>query len=156
MVRKLFPALLMTLVILSLGINLYLLVTVMAMRTQLLAVGAVAGPVIETVALDLEHAASETINLVIPVQKNIPISTTITLDDTFEVPIKLNVPIKTIITIPLDLGLLGPQRLSVPIDTMVPIDMSVPIELHRDVPFRTTIPLDISVPINIAIEDTLC
>jgi len=74
----------------------------------------------------------------------VPISTTIPIDEEFDTTITINGPFG--IDIPLDI--------TVPIKLDLPIDLDVAIPVNETVPVNTEVPVNLDVPISIDISET--
>ena len=58
-------------------------------------------------------------------------------------------------SVPLDLGALGKQTVTVPVKTSVPVDVNVPIHVEQTVHIKTQIPVRATVPIRLGPNDPL-
>lgn len=146
--------LLIALVALSLGLNLFLLAQLLRIQAQVSRTLAGAGVALDAVALQMEAAANEEVQFTVAVSETVPIQTSIAVSDTFEVPLNTDVPIDTTVRVPINLGLLGEQTFDVPIQATVPVNLVVPIRIDREIPVRTTVPLQIDVPVTIRVAET--
>lgn len=154
---------LFVLVLLSLGLNGFLLWRLRSFEQQAQTVARKYGPIIkeslnQTIS-DLETFQNSTVEFEVQVNEDIPIKAGIPFNETFEIPIQVTVPISqevstTILVDPLQSGFEIPVDVTVPINIEVPIDVTVPVALDRTVPIETTVPLDLSVPVSIAMSDT--
>lgn len=102
----------------------------------------------------LAQLVTQTITLTVPINQQVPVATTVQLNETFEVPIQTTVPISTVIDVPLQLGILGEVTLDVPINLAVPIDLVVNVPFNEEIPINTTVPIVMDIPVLISLKDT--
>ncbi len=102
----------------------------------------------------LSQLVTQTITLTVPINQQIPVATTVQLDESFEVPIQTTVPINTVIDVPLQLGILGEVTLDVPINISIPIDLVVNVPFSEEIAVNTTVPIEMDVPVVISLKDT--
>lgn len=102
----------------------------------------------------LSQLVTQTITLTVPINQQIPVATSVQLDETFEVPIQTTVPISTVIDVPLQLGILGEITIDVPINLSVPINLVVNVPFSEEIPVNTTVPIVMDVPVVISLKDT--
>lgn len=102
----------------------------------------------------LSQLVTQTITLTVPINQQIPVATSVQLDETFEVPIQTTVPISTVIDVPLQLGILGEITLDVPINLSVPINLVVNVPFSEEIAVNTTVPIVMDVPVVISLKDT--
>jgi hypothetical protein len=147
------------LVIVSLGLNLYLIWQLSRLEQQARQMGPVVQQSLTQAADDLASFQQSTIKFDVKLKQEFPIQADIPFKETIDVPIKLTVPISQEIktTIMLDLLKTGtgiPINIAVPINLDVPIDTTVPVVIDRTIPISTTVPLDLNVPVAIPIAKT--
>jgi hypothetical protein len=133
-------------VIVSLGINAYLLNLVIEVQRQL---GTAAGDAAEAVA-DFSGAS---IDYPVEIRETIPVSLTVRYHDTISVPISYTLPINTNIAVPLRTPL-GTFPLNFPVVASIPISLNPMIPISIVVPISHVVPIAIDVPIHIELADT--
>ncbi len=160
---KITLAILFTLVIISLGLNLFLIFQLMQTRRQLLQIVTDVKPALQetfdTVGQELETFQNSTLQFNIQIDQQVPINTDIPFNETVDVPVQVVIPVKeeietTVMMDPFQAGLEIPVDIVVPIDMEFPIDQVVSFTVARTVPISATIPLSLTVPINIDINNT--
>jgi hypothetical protein len=101
----------------------------------------------------LETFGSSTLTFTVPIDENIAIGTEVVIDRTVEVPIKTTLPINeefdTTITVN------GPFGIDIPLDITVPVDIDVPIDLQLSIPINETVPIDANVPVKLDVPITV-
>lgn len=102
----------------------------------------------------LSQLVTQTITLTVPINQQIPVATSVQLNEIFEVPIQTTVPISTVIDVPVQLGILGEITLDVPINLSVPIDLVVNVPFSEEIAVNTTVPIVMDVPVVISLKDT--
>jgi hypothetical protein len=105
----------------------------------------------------LREFGDSTISFDVSIDEVIPVRTDVVIDRVVEVPIKTTIPIDesfdTTITIDTPFG-------GVPVDVNVPVDVDVPVDLVIDIPINETVeideefPVQLDVPIEIDVRDT--
>ena len=156
--RKIAWALLVILVLVSLVLDIFIVLQLYRARQAALRLTAQA-------AVELEALQGETIRytfhfqdelsvvaevpfrekLDVPIVAAIPISTTVSVEQTLQVPVH---------TLLGDITVEVPLDLDVPVAMTVPIDLSVPVEVSRTATVSTTVPLDLEVPLAIPLAET--
>ena len=152
---------LFVLVIISLGLNLYLVWQLQQARQEVKAVVQEVGPGVqkslEQTIADLETFRNTTLEFKVAVDEEFPVEAQIPFKETIEVPIKLTVPIKQNIDTTIVIDVLGkglPVDVSVPVDVEVPIDTTITVPIDRTIDVSTTVPLKLDVPIALEIGET--
>jgi EmrB/QacA subfamily drug resistance transporter len=112
---------------------------------------------IEEAIAGLREFGRSTISFDVAIDETIPIKTDIVLDRVVQVPIKTTIPINesfdTTITINTPVG-------NIPLDVTVPVDVDVPVDLVVDIPINETVEIDeefpvkLDVPIAIEVSET--
>ncbi len=101
----------------------------------------------------LESFGNSTIEFKVPIDENVELATNVVIDRDIEVPIKTTLPIdesfQTTITVN------GPFGIDIPLDVTVPVDIEVPIDVVVTVPIHETIPLDATVPVKLDLPISL-
>ncbi len=98
--------------------------------------------------------SAETFVYTLGVEQEVPIATSVLLNEEVAVPINTIIPINTTVAIPIDAGLLGIFEVDVPIRAFIPVNLEVAVPISQTVDIATTVPLNIDVPIEIPIADT--
>ena len=151
------------LVVISLGLNIFLIWQLRQVQLQAQETVREFGPAIQdalsqTIA-ELETLENTTLEFEIAVEQNFPIDTEVTFNQTIDVPIDLIIPISqvvetTIMIDPLKTGLEIPVDVSVPVDVEIPINETISIPINRTIPIVADVPLKANVPIEIAVGET--
>jgi hypothetical protein len=151
--------LLWCLVFLSLGLNLYLLYALQ--QARLLAI-----ETIGEAARSISVLAGQTIQYTLPVHQDIPVRTSVAIDETLSVPVSahltqtvpvraiipfrdtLTVPVSTVIPVettfqvPVNIPLVGQQFIAIPISATIPVSLSTPVSISREIPVATNVYID--------------
>jgi hypothetical protein len=151
--------LLFILVLLSLGLNGFLLWQWRSFQQQVVGLGQTTRAALSQAVADLDTFQESTIQFELPVNERIPIQAEIPLSQTLQVPIQTTIPItqsiNTTVTVDIpELGVSLPLDVTVPLDMQVPVDLNVPVTIDQSVPISTTVPISLEVPISIKISDT--
>jgi hypothetical protein len=158
---KLTLALLFALVLISIGINLFLVWQLMQLRQQAIETIDRLEPQLE-IAFDqtdtrLEEFQKSTLTFAVEVNEVIPVQANVPFNETIEIPVQITIPIEedfeTIITVNA-LGAEIPVPVVVPVLMEFPIDEVVTVTISRTIPLSTSVPLSLAVPIQIDISDT--
>ncbi len=136
------------LVLASLALHAFTFYTLIQVRKQ--AAGAVA-----QARAGLSTLAGEPIVAVVQIDQELPFSTTLPLDQSFQVPIDTVYPISTVVETAINIPLLGPQKIAVPIKTRFPIQLTIDVPVKMQVPISFTYHLDTEVPVEVAIPTEL-
>jgi len=130
----------------SLGLNLYIINGLLEARRQ---VGAAAHAAADGVS-KLHTAA---IDYAVDYHNTLPISLTVSYQQTMTVPVSVTLPINTSILVPLRTPI-GTFPLNFPVITTVPISFNTTVPLSIAIPISLTVPVDVAFPIHIAVADT--
>ncbi len=105
----------------------------------------------------LEEFGDSTIAFDVTIDEVIPVDTEVVIRRTVEVPIKTTIPIQesfdTTITINTPVGNI-PLDVTVPVDVDVPVDLVVDIPIDETVPIQDEFPVQLDVPIAIDVRQT--
>ena len=120
------------------------------------------GPTIEAAlgdaVLGIDEFANSTITFDVSINETVPINAEVVLNRTLQVPIQTTLPIDeefdTTITINGPFGIDIPLDITVPIQLDLPIDLDVAIPINETVPVNTEVPVNLDVPIVIDISET--
>ena len=106
----------------------------------------------------LQEFSESTLEFTVNIDESVDINTDVVIDRTVEVPIKTTLPINeefdTTITIDGPFGTAIPLDITVPVDIDVPIDLTIDIPINETVPIDATIPVKVDVPIGVNVADT--
>jgi len=120
------------------------------------------GPVIDSALGDavsgIDEFRNSTIRFDVSINETVPINTDVVLNRTLQVPISTTLPIDeqfdTRITVNGPFGIDIPLDITVPIKLDLPIDLVVDIPVNETIPVNTQVPVDLDVPIEIEISET--
>ncbi len=101
----------------------------------------------------LESFGNSTIEFKVPIDENVQFATNVVIDREIEVPIKTTLPINESFTTTITVN--GPFGIDIPIGVTVPVDIEVPIDVVVTVPIHETIPLDATVPVKLDLPISL-
>lgn len=132
----------------SLLLNVVLIVGLLRARNGLLSALSVAEN-----ALTL--STSKPLIFEVAVDQEIPIETTIPVDQDFTVPLEFDYELNTVINTYVDIPLLGRQDIAVPVETMIPIRTTLEIPVTADVPISVTYQLQASIPVEVDFPPTV-
>ncbi|MGK0276811.1 MAG: MFS family permease [Ilumatobacter sp.] len=95
----------------------------------------------------LQTFSESTLEFTVNIDESIDINTDVVIARTVQVPIKTTLPINEEFdtTIIID----GPFGTEIPLDITVPINLDVPIDITVDIPLDETIPINASVPVKV-------
>ncbi|MCB0210297.1 MAG: hypothetical protein KDJ52_13250 [Anaerolineae bacterium] len=149
------------LVLLSLGLNFYLISQFLRVQQQTQnfaqeARPALKGTLADTIT-DLEEIKSSTIAFNIKIDNEFPLELEFPINERLEVPIKTVVPIQKKINTTVVMPIFGvdvPVDITVPVDVEVPIDLTVPVVISRTIPISTEVPIDMDFPVAIVVSET--
>jgi hypothetical protein len=133
-------------VIISLGINLYLIRAMQQARQQL-------GIAASSAALAVGGLRTTALDYTVPIRETLPVSFTVSYRQNFTVPISTTIPINVEITVPLRTPI-GTFPINVPVVTTIPINLAPTVPLSLSVPVSVTVPISVSVPIHIDLSQT--
>ncbi len=106
----------------------------------------------------IDQFRTSVIRFDVRIDEVVPINAAVTLARTIQVPIRTTIPIDeefdTTITINGPFGIDIPLDITVPILLDLPIDLDVAIPINETIPIDTEIPVNLTVPIEIDIADT--
>ncbi len=118
---------------------------------------AVSGALDEAVT-GLDSFAGSTIEFMIPIDQEIPVSTEFVFERTIDVPVQTTLPIdesiETTIVVAGPLGVDIPVDVTVPVVLDLPIDITFPLTVNETIPIETSIPVRLDVPIAVPVADS--
>lgn len=149
--------LLWLIVLVSLGLNVFLFITLNNIRTQArtqveaandrldaIEVGEYELPIEVDETLPVSFTVPFSDTFVVPISATIPVSASVPFSETIDVPINTNIPINTTVSVPL------PAIGNIPIP--IPIVTNIPVNLNVSVPISRSIPVELDIPVNLTIE----
>lgn len=132
------------LVVLSLLLNVYLLVTL----TQI-------GRGLHTAAESGREALADVLGepaaITVAVNQQIPISMTIPFSDTFVVPVVFDFPLSTRVATYVNIPVLGRQEIVVPVEATIPVSQTFEVPISRAIPISLTYVLQADIPVEVEI-----
>lgn len=93
----------------------------------------------------LESFGNSTVEFNVPIDENVKFATDVVIDRDIEVPIKTTLPINE--SFDTTIKVAGPFGIDIPLNVTVPVDIDVPIDIRVTVPIHETIPIDANVPV---------
>jgi hypothetical protein len=87
----------------------------------------------------------------VTVDQEVPIRTTIPVDETFVFPLEMEYPLSTSINTHVDIPILGRQYFNLPIQTTIPISYTFEIPIQVDFPISMTYHIQTEVPVEVEI-----
>lgn len=129
-----------------------------AFQQQLTELGPVIDSALGEAVTGIDDFRNSTIRFDVSINETVPISAEVVLDRTLQVPINTTLPIDeefdTTITVNGPFGIDIPLSITVPIKLDLPIDLTVDIPVNETIPVNTDVPVDLDVPIEIDISQT--
>lgn len=101
----------------------------------------------------LESFGTSTVEFNVPIDENVEFATNVVIDRDIDVPIKTTLPINE--SFETTIKVKGPFGIDIPLDVTVPVDIDVPIDLVVTVPIHETVPVDANVPVQLDIPITV-
>ncbi|HEX6659558.1 MAG TPA: hypothetical protein VF065_15815, partial [Ilumatobacter sp.] len=112
---------------------------------------------VEEAITGLRTFGDSTIEFPVNIDQTIPVETEVVIDRTVQVPIKTTIPINqsfdTTIQVDTPFGKI-PLDVTVPVDVEVPVDLTVDIPINETVPIKDEIPVKLDVPVKIDVSQT--
>lgn len=136
------------LLLISLGLNFYILDALQQARDNAVAV-------LASARTGLEEFTSEPMVTVVEIDQTIPISETFPFSHTFSVPVDFVYPFSARVNTTINIPLLGPQRIAIPIDASVPVNMDFEVPINTAVPISMTYDVQMSVPVEFTLPPEL-
>lgn len=133
--------------------NIYLLFLLRSLDEQARVAGsrvAIAESALQRAAEALENGP---ISVPVQLQVDVPIRTTIRLDQTIQFPVRTEVPIQADLDIPITTPF-GDFNMPVPVDVKVPVNTTVPVAIDESIPISATVPISINRPVTIDLRET--
>ncbi len=130
----------------SLGLNLYLVNTLLQARRQ-------AGQAASAAAAAVGSLVDSAIDYPVELHQALPISLTVDYRQTLVIPISVTLPISTEVTVPLRTPI-GDFPITVPVVTTIPVRLSPAVPLSLSLPVSTSVPIDVTFPIHLELKAT--
>jgi prefoldin subunit 5 len=112
---------------------------------------------VEEAITGLRTFGDSTIEFPVKIDQTIPVETEVVIDRTVEVPIKTTIPINqsfdTTIQVDTPFGNI-PLDVTVPVDVEVPVDLTVDIPINETIPIKDEVPVKLDVPVRIDVSQT--
>jgi len=95
----------------------------------------------------LESFGNSTIEFSVPIDENVQFTTDVVIDKEIQVPIKTTLPINE--SFKTTIKVAGPFGTEIPLNVTVPVNIEVPIDLVITVPINETVPVNANVPVKL-------
>ena len=128
------------LVLLSLVLNAFLLVQWFGLR-------AAVSSALSTAREGLASLATEPLQLIVTLDQDVPIETTIPIDQEISVPLDLDYPLSTTVSTAIESPLLGRQEIACPVEAVIPVHQTVSTRLQAQFPVSFTYRLTAQIPV---------
>ncbi|MFW6097114.1 MAG: hypothetical protein ACOC9Z_03515 [Chloroflexota bacterium] len=155
--------LLWLIVLVSLGLNAYLFITLNNIRSQArtqvqaanerlteVDVGEYELPIEVDESLPVSFTVPFSDTFIVPISATIPVSASVPFSETIDVPINTNIPINTTVSVPLPA--IGNIPIPIPIVTNIPVNLDVQVPISRSIPVQLDIPVDLTVEVPVESE----
>jgi hypothetical protein len=143
---RLVVALCLVIGLLSLALNAFLIYSLMNTRQT-------ATEGLDAALAALDNFGGEGFHYDYHLEKTIPVSASIPIEQDMVIPFKGEFPIHTTVEVPIDTGVFGTVVVQVPINTSVPVSVSVPIHVDQTFQVSTTFPVSMTIPIDVKPDD---
>lgn len=130
------------LVLVSLALNGYLLFALNQARLQ-------AQEALTNTRASVQNLGTTPFTTTVHVDQLIPFSTTLPLSQTFTVPIDTTYPLNTVVHTAIQIPLLGPQDIAVPIAANIPLQLNLQIPVRMQIPISLTYQLKTDLPVQV-------
>lgn len=147
-------------VLISLGLNLFLLTTLYNLRQRARLEVNNAAELLDSVEVrnfDLPIHIEESVYLsltvsfsdtfLVPISATVPVSASVPFSDTIVVPVDAIIPVNTTVAVPLPA--IGNVTIPVPLVTSIPVSLTVDVPISRSIPVQLDIPVDLMVEVPI-------
>jgi hypothetical protein len=133
----------MALLILSLGLHIWTLVSINQART-------LARQQVSALTDQVRTARNEVVAADVHIQQSLPIDLSVPLQKELSVPIDTSVRIDHEVDVTV-----GGVNVPIPLKLDVPVQASVPVEINEQVEISTTVDLDMNLPVSVPVSDTV-
>ncbi|MGB0387106.1 MAG: hypothetical protein ACPGWR_20000 [Ardenticatenaceae bacterium] len=123
-------------------------------QSQIDSTSVMVGVALDYVAEQLEGIEEQEFTVVVPIDQEVPIDTTVLINEEVSIPFNEVIPINTNVSVPIELPVLGKLDLDVPINTSVPINLDLKVPITQEMPIKTVVPVQTDFPITISLKDT--
>ena len=128
--------------IISLALNGFLIYSLLSFRRGLISA--------LTAAQDsLARMEDQPLAFAVTVDEDVPIQTTIPIEQTFVMPLQIDYPLDTVVNTHIDIPILGKQELTIPVQTIIPISYTLEIPIQTEVPISLTYRLQQEIPVEV-------
>ena len=148
MKAKAWPVILTILVLLSLALNVFCLLTLAQARSAVAAVLASARNALATLG-------AESITTQVRVDQEIPFNTTVPISQTLTIPLNMEYPLSTVVNTYVTIPLMGRQEIAIPIEAVIPIHYTFDVPIQVEVPISLTYRLQTEIPVTVEIPPEL-
>jgi hypothetical protein len=138
----LIQTLLATLVLFMIGLQLWTLITLNRVRRM-------AHEQVGALAEQVRLVQDEVIRTNIHISQDMPVQTSMPINQTFDVPVDTTVFIEKEVTLSF-----GDTSFPIPLELDIPINTTVPVEINESMNISMTIPLDLHMPVAIPVRET--
>jgi EmrB/QacA subfamily drug resistance transporter len=111
------------------------------------------GPTIDSALAEavagIDQFATSKIQFDVAINEVVPINADVVLDRTVNIPITTTIPIDE--SFDTTIIIKGPFGIDIPLDITVPIKLDLPIDLDVAIPLNETIPIDTEIPVNLTV-----
>jgi len=139
----LIQTLLATLVLLMIGLQLWTLMTLNRVRRM-------AHEQVGILAEQVRQVQDEVIQTNIHISQDVPVQTSMPINQAFNVPVDTTVFIEKEVTLSF-----GDTKFPIPLELDIPINTTVPVNINESMNISMTIPLDMDMPIAIPVRETI-
>lgn len=113
----------------------------------------VGGEIVTEVGGVVDESLAEGITLDIDIAQTIPVSTSVPIDEVFDVRVQHEVTIDEVIQTEIFIPVANRSvTIDVPIRATIPLDLEVPVHVAKTVQINTNVPIETSVPIHLDTE----
>lgn len=148
-------ALLWVLLLLSLTLNGLALYWINAIQQGLLGAQGQLRGLVSDARTDLQTFGSQPLTFQIAIDQHIPISETVRISDTFVIPINAVFPFSTRVNTTINIPILGPQEISIPVSASVPVNTTIEVPIQADFPISMTFHLVMDLPVEVTLPPEL-
>jgi hypothetical protein len=131
----------------SLGLNIFIIYTLLDVRRQAAESFARAAEAVSVIK-------DGSIEYTVKIDEEIPIALDVPVQFTVEVPIVETIPVNTTVGVPVEIPLVGTRTISIPILANIPINLTVQVPIDKTIPVDATLPVKFDVPVTLKIADT--
>jgi hypothetical protein len=130
--------------IISLALNLMVIISLARVRTNAL-------DTVVSARDGLDRISADSITMEVQVDQLLPLDIIVPINETITFPLELNYKLDTVVDTTINLPLVGPQQVAVPIRGTIPIKTVVSIPVKLNLPVSTEYHLQAVIPVNISL-----